>query len=58
MISNYLTHLNFLGAFAKLRKEIISFACLSVCLSICPNVYSSAWKNSTSIGQILMKFYI
>jgi hypothetical protein len=39
----------FLGAFAKLRKAIISFV-----MSVCP----SAWNNSAPTGWIFMKFDI
>ena len=42
---------NFLGAFAKLRKAIISFV-----MSAPPYVRPSAWNNSAPIRLILMKF--
>jgi hypothetical protein len=43
----------FLGAFAKLRKAIMSFV-MSVRLS----VLLSAWNNSAPTGRIVMKFDI
>jgi hypothetical protein len=42
----------FVGAFANLRKSVISFT-ISVRLSI-----GSAWTNSGLTGRILMKFDI
>ena len=46
-------NVEFLGAFAKLRRAIISFA-LSVCLSVRP----TACNNSAPNGRISMKFDI
>ena len=51
--------MQFLGAFASLRKATVSFImsarlALSVCLSICP----SAWYKSTPTGRIFMQFYL
>jgi hypothetical protein len=54
---SFCSYLPFLGAFAELRKETISFVTtvrLSVCLSVC----LSACKHSASIGRIFMKFNI
>ena len=46
----------FLGAFAKLRKETISFVvCLSVRLSVRPSVPLTAWNNSDLTGWIFTK---
>ena len=39
----------FLGAFAKFRKDTVSFI-VSVCLSW--------WNNSAPTGRIIIKFYI
>jgi hypothetical protein len=40
----------FLGAFAKLRKRLLTSSCLSVC--------PSAWNNAAPTGRVLMKFDI
>jgi hypothetical protein len=47
----------FLGAFAKLRRAIVSFV-MSVRLSVHPSVRLSAWNNSAPTGRIFVKFYI
>ena len=39
----------FLGTFAELRKDTVSFV-----MSVCP----SAWNNSAPIGRIFMKFEV
>ena len=41
------------GAFAKLRKETISFV-----TPVCPSAYPSAWKNSAPTIRIFIKFDI
>jgi hypothetical protein len=47
--------LEFLCAFAKLRKATISFV-MSVRLSVCSPVHLSAWDNPAPTGRIFMKF--
>jgi hypothetical protein len=46
-------NVDFVGAFAKLRKGTISFV-----MSIRPFVCPSAWNNSAPAGRIFMKFGI
>ena len=48
-----LMHLQFLSAFAELRKGTIGFV-----MSVCPSVRPSAWNNSAPTGRIFMKFGI
>ena len=49
--------LQFLGAFAKLWKVIISFV-MSARPSVRPSFCLSAWSNSVTTGHIFTKFYI
>jgi len=47
---DFLRNYSGLGAFAKLRKAIISFV-----MSVCPSVRPSAWNNSAPTGRNLIK---
>jgi len=49
--------MRFSDAFEKLQKATVSFV-MSVCLSVCKSVHSSAWNNSAVTGGIFLKFYI
>jgi hypothetical protein len=57
LVFNIFTHkwptLYFLDVFAILWKATVSFV-LSVCPSVRPSIYLSAWNNSALIGRILI----
>jgi len=57
LLCNVFEFTRFLVAFAKLRKETISFV-ISVCLSVRPSVCPFALDNSALTGRILIKFNI